>query len=130
MSTTSKLTEGDGREIKPFAAVLREIRNGDLLVQLAETLNELVLAVEDARKVGTMTVVIKVAPVDPEGGEGLKVTVDVKLAKPRQTQAGLFYAVDGNLQRNHPGQPQLPLQVVSGGRPDTADPFAGENEGA
>ena len=49
-------------ERKPFAAFLQEQRRGGLHGELSESLQELVRAVEEHRKAGTLTLTVKVAP--------------------------------------------------------------------
>lgn len=98
------------RKVAPFGTWLHEQRNGLAAVEWAEALHELIEAVTEQGKAGTVTFTIKV---DPKG-RTLMVTDDVKVKKPLpEREASLFFADrDSNLSRRDPDQAELPLQEV------------------
>jgi len=94
-----------------FTDVIREMRNGALVDELSEKLNELVEAVETTNKVGALTLKIDIKPA--RGGAYL-VADDVKLKKPElDREATIFFVSDAfDLQRNDPNQLQLGIRSV------------------
>lgn len=98
---------------KPFAAFIQEQRGGGLHGELSDALAELVLACDEHRKAGTLTLTIKVAP----NSDGVTVTVTDKLvvkAPEGERGAALFFVdADGNLNRRDPRQIELPLREVT-----------------
>lgn len=114
---------------KPFAAFVQEQRGGTLAAELGDALQELVTAVQENGKSGTLTLQVKVA----SNGDDLTVTVTDKITvkKPEPARgAAIFYIdVHGNLVRRNPMQPELPLQGLDGGKgaaPEGVDPLTGE----
>lgn len=94
---------------RPFFDTLRDIRGGQVIDDLAEQMQELVRAVESTGKAGTLTLTLEVKPF--KSAESAVVVKDeIKLKKPKHESQGtvLFATVDGNLQRNHPAQDELP----------------------
>lgn len=115
MSTSDKPDPGGGAaagQVKPFATALREIAGGAAADRASWLLQELVAAVAETGKKGTLTVQITVAPY--KTGNTLDVTAKVTSKPPEDTDAevsGIFYAdAEGNLRRDDPNQPQLPLR--------------------
>ncbi len=98
---------------KPFAAFVQEQRNGGLHGELSLALAELVNAVSEHRKAGTLTLTVKVAP----NNDGLTVTVTdkIKMTAPEGDRGAAIYFVDaeGNLSRRNPYQQELPLREVA-----------------
>lgn len=96
----------------PFNQVLLEIRQGSLHAELSERLQELVAAVAEQEKAGSLTLTIRVSPAGRRTAQyEISDDVSVKLPKPERGSS-LFFALDGNLSRSDPRQPQLPLQEV------------------
>lgn len=96
----------DEGERKPFAAFLQEQRRGALHSELSEALQELVLAVEEHRKAGSLTLTVSVKPF----GDGtVAVTDKLKLSVPEgERGSGIFFVdADGNLVRNDPRQMKI-----------------------
>lgn len=102
--------EFEGR--KPFAAVIQEQRQGGLHGELSHELANLVASVQETRKPGVLTLTLKVTP----NKDGVTVTlsddISVKLPKSDRGAAIFFVQGDGNLVRNDPRQPELPLREV------------------
>lgn len=90
-------------QVRPFAHVLGEINRGAVADEAAAALAELVAAVRDTGRKGTVKLTITVAPFSGSE-EVIQVTgtVDLKAPKPHQP-ASIFYADDtGSLSRNDP----------------------------
>jgi hypothetical protein len=111
----------NGPELRPFAAVLQEQRQGGLHSELSELLAEVVHAVETHGKPGALTVTLQIKPAEMPGA--IIVLDDVKAKVPEADKGGsLFYPDDrGNLSRRDPRQPELPLRKVEGGAPGESD---------
>ena len=101
--------------IRPFADFLREHRKGELHDELGERLNELVNAVQDTGKKGTVTLVLSVAPA-ARSDEMVIVSDEIRLKAPEPDRPDAVYFADheGNLTRHNPRQPELPFREVSG----------------
>jgi hypothetical protein len=95
--------------VRPFADTLREVRGGVVLDELAEQMQALVNAVTESGKSGKLTLTIEVKPFDKVDG-AMVLRDTVKLTLPKITSAGtvMFATPEGNLQRNHPKQDELP----------------------
>jgi hypothetical protein len=99
----------DTTQHKPFAAVLQEIGKGAAHARLSEALSDLVRAVTDTEKKGTLTLTITVEPT--KGMDTLTVAANCTVKLPQEQQASIFFADPvGNLTRNDPHQPELPLR--------------------
>lgn len=100
--------EADGPRIRPFADFLVANDKGRTHAQLSEALHDLVAAVRDTGKAGTVTLQIKVAPLGKDVDQ-LKVTANVGLKRPaEEPRPSIFFAdADGNLSRTDPNQPQI-----------------------
>lgn len=105
-----------GGQIKPFAAALQEIDSGAASARVSRLLNALVLAVADTRRKGTLTLTITVEPYKKGNGSILDVTARSVLKAPEgddATASAVFFHNDGNLCRDDPNQPTLPLRKAS-----------------
>lgn len=103
---------GEDGPRKPFAAFVQEQRNGGLHAELSEALGELVQAVAQHGKSGTLQLTVKVAA----NGDDTTVTVTdrvvVKVPEGKRAAALFFFDHDGNLLRRNPAQQELPLKEV------------------
>lgn len=92
--------------IRPFADFLREQSAGKTHDDLTTGLAEVVAAVKDTGKKGTITLTITVAPLD-KNGNALTVTDSIKKAVPQHDRRkSIFYADNsGNLTKDDPMQP-------------------------
>lgn len=97
----------DGVPAPTFWSWLREQRHGALHAELGETLAEVVQAVIEQGKNGSVTLSIKVAPT--KDGASVFVTDDVKKNVPTADRGGsiMFAAANGELTRNDPRQLSL-----------------------
>jgi hypothetical protein len=95
--------------VRPIADTLRDVRGGVVLDELAENMQALVNAVTDTGKAGKLTLVIEVKPFEKADG-AVVVRDTIKLTLPKITSQGsvMFATPEGNLQRNHPKQDELP----------------------
>lgn len=102
------------RVVRPFSEWMLTQRKGHLHEQLSEALVEVVNAVVEHDKVGTLTLKVKVAP----GGRGYSPTVTITDAIVLNVPEGapesalFFVDDDGNLTRRDPNQPELGLREV------------------
>ncbi len=92
----------------PITDVLRTLRNGLLLEDFADQLQELVNAVESTGKGGSITLKLDVKPFAKHGG-AMVVKDTLKLTAPKIESSGtiLFATPEGNLQRKDPNQDDL-----------------------
>ncbi|MFI6910139.1 hypothetical protein ACIBKY_53425 [Nonomuraea sp. NPDC050394] len=101
--------DNDPGQTRPFAAILQEIRAGEVADQAAALMQDLVAAVREHGKKGELTLKIVVEPM--KGNEdALAVSGDVTLKAPKAPpRAAIFFADDsGNLLRDDPRQIALP----------------------
>lgn len=96
------------KQTVPFAAVLQQLDNGYVAAELAEKLQQLVHAVEDTGKKGSLAVTLTLGPSKTEAP--FEITPSVVLKKPAPTRrASVFYTDgDGNLLRRDPNQQEIP----------------------
>lgn len=80
--------------MRPFTDVLRDHRGGKLVEHLTAEFGDLLEAVNETGKAGTITLQLKVAPT--KGDEDtLQVTPNVKLSKPTKDLATAMFWQDG-----------------------------------
>ena len=103
---------------RPFTEVLEEINYGEFVEQSGADLNQLVQAVHETGRKGTLTITITVAP-RKGGGRALNLTAGRVLKRPAEEPSeSVFFADDaGNLVRDDPRQTSLPLRQVDDGEP-------------
>lgn len=114
----------DDRTIKPFSATLQEIAAGAFHGRVSEQLQDLVTAVTDTGKKGSITIQLMVAPIKPGNTTNLIVTGKSVVKAPESDEAApssvFFHDAAGNLTRNDPNQPTLPLRGLESGKAATA----------
>jgi hypothetical protein len=105
---------------KAFSLVLQDLRDGRTHSELTVGMKELLAAVRDTGKAGTITLELKVKPT-ARGNEVSKVVitdkVTIKAPKPERGDDYFFVTDDDNLSRNHPRQHSLDLREAGGGKP-------------
>ncbi|MEU3162928.1 hypothetical protein [Streptosporangium sp. NPDC006930] len=103
------MTDTPEGQVRPFAAVLQDIRNGQISDHAAISMQQLVAAVREHGKKGTLTLTICVEPMK-NNPDALAVSAEVTLKAPREApKAAIFFADnDGNLLRDDPRQIALP----------------------
>lgn len=105
------------RHVRPFGEWLLAEANGRLHGDLSDTLNELIAAVCDTNKKGSLALTVTVAPATKnDDGDVVMVTVTptVVLKAPRLDVPTSIHFVDrwANLKRDNPAQPVLPMRAV------------------
>lgn len=102
------------RHARPFAEFLHEQRNGHAAVELSEALNDLIDAVVEFGKSGSLTFTIKVAPVGSRDVASVTVCDSIAVKAPVGANPESVFFVDSqrNLTRQNPMSPQLPLREV------------------
>lgn len=102
---------------RPFHDLLREHRNGLTHDELSDALNELVTAVTEEKRAGSLTFSVNVKPYGKDGA--LEVSVDVKVKPPKKTPgSSIFYvSPDNNLVRDDPRQTKMELRDVGAPMP-------------
>lgn len=98
---------------RPFHDFLREHRNGVTHDELADALNELVAAVTEENKAGSLTFTVTIKPMGKS--DGLEVAADIKVKPPKKTAGvSIFFATpDNNLVRQDPRQQSMELREVA-----------------
>lgn len=91
---------------KPFADFLTQQKRAHQ--EATEGLHEVIAAVAETGKAGSVTITLKVEP-DKKADGIFRVTDAVKLVIPKHDRATSIYFRDstGNLTRNNPNQPEL-----------------------
>lgn len=96
---------------KPATDTLRELEGGQVVRDLTAQMQDVVNAAIETRKAGTVTLTLKVSPT----GRG-NVTIDANIASkvPEHDRPStiFFTTPDGQLVRDDPNQPKLPLRSV------------------
>ncbi|MGW5741552.1 hypothetical protein [Amycolatopsis sp. NPDC003861] len=95
-------------EPRDFAAFLMEHRRGKSHAELSEALRDLVVAVEETRKAGTLTYTLKIKPQERTPG-AVMVADQIKCSLPEHERSeSIFFATEsGELIRNDPRQTAL-----------------------
>ncbi len=97
---------------RPFMDFLREHRNGSTHDELSDKLQELVAAVTEEGRGGTLTLTISMKPMGKN--DGLEVAADVKIKEPKpKAGVSIFFASpENNLVRQDPRQATMELREV------------------
>lgn len=93
-----------------FVEWLGAHKTGEVDLELSHRLRELLQAVQDTGKAGTLTLTIKV---DRKGERQVLVREDIKVKTPEHDRSESIYFVDRktlNLTRHDPGQDPLPFK--------------------
>lgn len=110
-------------QVRPFAAILQDIRAGQVSEEAAAAMQKLVSAVQEHGKKGTLTLQITVEPM--KGNEtALAVAGRVTLKAPEPApKAAIFFAdTSGNLLRDDPRQAAIPgLRILDKPATDPKD---------
>lgn len=94
--------------------ILRDIRNGKVVNAASSQMAELVLAVADTGKAGSLTIKLTVKP-DKEGENMLTIEPVIDVKMPRHDLSGgvFFFDAEGNLTRTDPKQTEMALSRVA-----------------
>lgn len=98
---------------RAFAEVLKDVRDGDLVVELAAKMQDLVARVKETEKSGKLTLTLTLAPLKQGGMLVLRDEIKLVLPEPeRQDTTFVFATEDNDLTRRDPRQPKLPEMGV------------------
>ncbi|MFC7869678.1 hypothetical protein ACFUS2_00760 [[Kitasatospora] papulosa] len=110
MSTTNTAAEEtEERTVRPFAAFLQEQSGGQLHDELSTRFQELIEAVRETGKAGSISLKIDIKPIAGTDGRTLTVTdaVATKVPKTERPKSIFFVTDDANLSRTDPRQPVI-----------------------
>lgn len=101
-------------QVRPFADILRDLGRGVVIDEAAVMLQDLVRSVRDYGKKGTFTLKIEVAPMKGDTA-ALMVAAKADVKPPSGEPIGAVFFTDdhGNLVRDDPRQPTLPLRELN-----------------
>lgn len=104
---------------RPFADVLRELSGGNTYEELTSALAEVVEAVIETRKSGSISISLSIKP---NGDGAVMITDDIKTKVPQPARGTtVFFATSGgSLVRQDPRQQDLPLRRVEQAVPGSA----------
>lgn len=113
----------DDTVIRPFADALIELSGGRTHTELSQQLHDLIAAVRDTGKKGSLTLTISVSRMKNASENTLTVTDDVKAKLPAHDRnVSVFYAdANGNLTRRDPNQLEFDHLREVPAAPITAD---------
>jgi hypothetical protein len=97
---------------RPFADLMREHRNGVTHDELSDALQELVSAVSEEGKGGTLTLTISVKPLGKHDGVEVGADIKVKAPKPKIGVSVFFVSPENNLVRQDPRQATMELREI------------------
>lgn len=102
--------------MRPITDVLRDIRRGRAVEQATSLLAEIVRAVDETGKSGSVTMTLTVKP-EKGGGSQKTLSVSVSCKKPQMDipEAVFFSDADGDLHRSDPTQTEMFNEVKSSG---------------
>lgn len=96
--------------VRPFAAVLQELNRGRTARELSEELAQLVSAVQETGKAGTLTLTLSLKPSKMTGALELTDKVSVKVPAFDRSASLFFAAADGSLTRDDPSQLKIQFE--------------------
>lgn len=98
---------------RAITEVLKDIREGALLLELPQQLADLVGAVKATGKGGKLTLTLSIKPL--EGSNQVLIQDEVRVAKPEPSRPKtvLYITEENELSRRDPRQPKLPMGVVT-----------------
>ena len=107
---------------KAFAVLLQELRDGKTHAEMTAGIEELLAAVANTGKAGSITLKIEVKPAS-KGSEVDKVMIFDKvtttLPKPERGTDVYWLTTDNELSRSHPKQSSLDLRAAPDNKPST-----------
>lgn len=102
------------QDVTPFSQQMAFFNKGMLDSEVTEMLAELVKAVRDTGKKGSLTLTINVSMLNRRDENAMKITPNIKSKLPVLERADtiMYSTYDGALLRNDPDQPSLDLREV------------------
>lgn len=104
MTDTPPLEEGQTR---PFAAVLQSLQQGKTHRELSTALQDLVGAVKETSRAGTLTLKLKVSKSKVGGALEIDDTITTSIPEPKRDASLFFVDRNNNLVRDNPAQTEL-----------------------
>ena len=104
-------TKEEGR--RPFAAVLQDMRQGDLHSELSDALADVVAAALEHRKPGQVTLTLTIKPNPDETTVYVQDKIAAKVPEADRPPSLFFTSERGDLTRKDPRQEELPLREVN-----------------
>ncbi len=100
--------------INAFPKLLTELREGETVRELSEGLTDLVQAVRQQNKQGTISLKITVQPTGKAGGIALIITDDIQVKAPKaeRSETLVFSSDSYQLSLNNPNQKDLPFREL------------------
>lgn len=99
-------------QTRPFAAVLQALQQGKTHRELSDKLQDLVGAVKETGRAGTLTLKLKVSPSKVGGALEIDDTVTTSIPEPKRDASLFFVDRNNNLVRDNPAQTELDLSPV------------------
>mgnify|MGYP000906929992 FL=1 len=99
---------------KPFTDFLREVEDGYLNRDLTNEINKVIAAVRETRKAGKLKLVLEFTPTG-KGAISVDADYDATVPEHDRPSTTFFTDSDGQLVRDDPRQPKLPLREVMDG---------------
>lgn len=108
-----------------FMSTLNSMDYGVTPEELSDELAEVVQAVRDTGKQGTVTLKLTIKPESISNGQ-VSITPEVKANAPQmpRDKALMYFTPDNNLQREDPRQKKLAFEAVEGGKAEQEQGFA------
>lgn len=105
-------------EPKPFDQVLCDLSEGSTVDQLTYSLSELIAAVQETGRTGTLTLTLR-AEFDGAGRVQITDKVSSKVPEHDRPSTQFFVTKAGGLSRRDPNQPEIPgvVHAEFGGQP-------------
>ena len=102
--------------IRPAQATLNELRDGQVMIELAASIHEAINAAQHHRKESQVVLTITFAPMGTQGvSNALEVigVVDTKLPKLAPPSTLMFLDVEGNPSRQQDRQTEMPFSIAA-----------------
>lgn len=92
---------------KSFAQFLEQVEFGSVAQQATDELNDLIHAITETGKSGSLTITIKIKPIGNTGQVEIDSDVKAKQPAPTRGKTLMFCTPDNNMQRENPRQQLL-----------------------
>ena len=92
--------------------ILRDIRKGRPVEEATQALADIVRAVDETGKPGSVTITLHVKP-NKHGGPEKQLIAEIKAKRPVRAPAIFFSDRDGDLHRVDPNQEEMELEVAT-----------------
>lgn len=117
--STEPTNPDEGHRVRPLADILLDLNRGRTHSEASVRMQELVAAVMETGRKGSLSIVITVAKSKASGQVEILDEVRCKTPQPDRAASIFFVDDDANLTRHDPHQLELELRDVSADRADT-----------